>query len=280
MKYLKTLMLFTCLLFGKDTLIYFPKELNIHPFTANILEPRMGFMFKNNVNELRLDIGNSQDLIWYIYDQDKIISFGADFFTYSLLRKEKDFHFPVDAIDYLFGVNFGFKNILDDNDNGLRFRISHISTHMVDGHVDNYRNYDSTKPLKWRNNIPAKVYSREFIELTYYYFFSNLKTYLGYTYVFHIDPTYLGRNIFNVGFEYFMNDGIAYEINLFIAYNIKIHKVDYWKGDNNLQIGVKFGNSKSKGFSVYWCYYNGYNFHGQYHKYLDNYNGIGINFDL
>ncbi len=279
MKVVKIFLVMISFLFANDTLIFFPKELNIQPFTANILEPRMGFMFKNNVNELRLDIGSSQDLLWYQFDK-KTLSFGADFFTYSLLRKEKDFHFPVDAIDYLFGVNFGLKNLIEGQDNGLRFRISHISTHMVDGHVDNYRDFDSTKPLKWRNNIPAKVYSREFIELIYYYFFSNLKLYAGYTYVFHIDPTYLGRNIYNAGFEYYYNDLLMKDMNLFVAYNIKIHKVDYWKGDNNLEIGLKLGNYKNKGVAIYWCYYNGYNFHGQYHKYLDNYNGIGINFDL
>ena len=36
------------------------------------------------------------------------LSFGADLFTYTLLRSQSDFHFPVDAVDYLFGVNFGY----------------------------------------------------------------------------------------------------------------------------------------------------------------------------
>jgi hypothetical protein len=266
-------------LFAQDTTIIMPGYLNIKPFTAYILEPRMGFVFKTNVNELRLDIGASRDLLWYKPDWNQTYSFGVDFFTYSLLRKEKDFHFPVDAIDYLFGVNFGYKND-NTNESGVRFRISHISTHMVDGHIDNYRNYDSTKPLTWRNGIPAKVYSREFFELIYYYFLHNLRVYGGMTYVFHIDPSYLGDKLFHFGFDYYFKDLITKNIHLYVAHNLKIHKVNAWKGDNNFQLGIKFGKLNENNFSISWCYYKGLNFHGQYYKYNDEYNGININFNF
>ncbi len=35
-----------------------------------------------------------------------------DFFTFSNLRSEDNFKFPVDAIDYMFGVNFNLKKKL------------------------------------------------------------------------------------------------------------------------------------------------------------------------
>ena len=98
-------------IYSQNTIELFPDKLNIHPFTANILEPKVGFIFKSNINELRLDIGNSTDLIHYRYNGNSVISFGADMFTFTLLRSEEDFHFPVDAVDYLFGVNAGYKII-------------------------------------------------------------------------------------------------------------------------------------------------------------------------
>ena len=77
-------------------------------------------------------------------------------FTYTLLRGETDFHFPVDAVDYLFGVNFGYKNNFEKNKEfGARLRISHISAHFVDGHFDG-----STG--NWRDGQIPRVFSREF----------------------------------------------------------------------------------------------------------------------
>jgi hypothetical protein len=80
-------------------------------------------------SQLRLDIGTSRD-IYRRHCEDKIISFGADFFTYTRLRGEKEFHFPVETIDYLFGINAGFKKSKPDSEYGFRFRLSHISAHL------------------------------------------------------------------------------------------------------------------------------------------------------
>ena len=96
----------------------FPDKLNIQPFTANTLEPKLGFVFQTNQNNLDLDIGNSMDIVQWKNDSS-IYSVGADLFTYTLLRKEANFHFPVDAVDYLFGINFSYKKQLDNSSFGL-----------------------------------------------------------------------------------------------------------------------------------------------------------------
>jgi hypothetical protein len=87
----------------------FPGDLNIQPFTSNFLEPRMGVFFQSGKNDLRLDIGASKDIARFTGNNGTLFSIGADFFTYTRLRGEADFHFPVDAVDYLFGLNAGYK---------------------------------------------------------------------------------------------------------------------------------------------------------------------------
>lgn len=68
----------------------------------------MGAIKNLNEDNLRLDIGASAEIIKF--EKDKLeFSAGVDFFTFSNIRTETNFKFPVDAIDYLFGVNFNFR---------------------------------------------------------------------------------------------------------------------------------------------------------------------------
>ena len=164
----------------------FPSGLTVEPFTANTLEPKLGFLFHVSENAIRLDISNSMD-VFRITNADDYsknsseISMGVDMFTYTLLRGETNFHFPVDAVDYLFGLNACYKKVTNDAEYGARFRFSHISAHLVDGH------FDGTN-FEWKDNHPPRVYSREFFELMPYYKVNSLRVYGGLTYIFHIDP--------------------------------------------------------------------------------------------
>jgi hypothetical protein len=43
-----------------------------HPtFTANFLEPKVGFLFQTGGNKIRLDIGNSLDVVHYNIGDNK-----------------------------------------------------------------------------------------------------------------------------------------------------------------------------------------------------------------
>ncbi|MGE5430672.1 MAG: DUF1207 domain-containing protein [Syntrophomonadaceae bacterium] len=251
----------------------FPGNLNIQPFTANALEPRMGVLFHVNNNELRLDIGSSMDLVQFSLSEKKNFSIGADFFTYTLLRGEKDFHFPVDAVDYLFGVNAGYKKTVQDGEYGARFRLSHISAHFVDGHYD-------FKNKIWRNGQNPRVYSREFLELTPFYRINDLRVYAGLTYIFHIDPTYLGRYNYQAGFEYFLKNKLFDYVTPFAAYDIKLVKIRKYSAENTLNAGIKIGYAEGRGFSLYYSYYSGMSMHGEYFDFVKSYNAIGFNLDL
>ena len=127
------LILFTSISYSQWKHELFPSDINIQPFTANFLEPKAGFLFSTDKNQLRLDISTSRDIVHWS-DENEMISIGADVFTFTRLRSTDDFKFPVETIDYLFGFNAGYKKkICNDNEFGFRFRLSHISAHLVDG---------------------------------------------------------------------------------------------------------------------------------------------------
>ena len=80
-------------LFPQSKKVWFPDDLNVQPFTANVIEAKAGFEFLLAKSEIRLNVGTSRDF-YKVSDENTSLSFGADFFTYSLLRSERDFHFP------------------------------------------------------------------------------------------------------------------------------------------------------------------------------------------
>lgn len=259
--------------FSQTDYILFPGKLNIQPFTANLLEPRMGVVFQLNNNELNLNISNSQDILHIIKIDSSVFSIGADFFTYSLLRAEKDFHFPVDAIDYLFGLNTGYRKQSGYIEYGGRLRLSHISAHFVDGHFNHQTN-------TWRDGRDPMVYSREFIEFIPYFKMKDIRWYIGYTYIFHIDPAYLGKNSFQLGFDYYFANILGHYFYPFIGYDLKFIKVRKYSGNNSFYAGIKFGYSYSRGFSIFYNYYSGNNIQGEYFDYKSTFNAIGFNLDL
>lgn len=252
---------------------WFPSELNIQPFTANMLEPKAGFLISTDNNKLRLDISTSRDLIHWI-DDCETISAGADVFTFTRLRSNDDFKFPVETIDYLFGVNAGYKKELtEDKEYGVRFRLSHISTHLVDGQFD-------APSQKWREGREPFVYSKEFIELFPYYRTGNLRAYLGITYIFHIIPEELKKVNLQAGFDYFATQFGTDLFIPFIAYDFKLNGIEKYYGNNIISMGIKFGNWKAKGLSFYYSYISGKSIHGQLYDLQENYSNIGFNFEI
>lgn len=252
---------------------YFPSDLNIQPFTANILEPKLGFLFEAGANNLRLDIGNSMDVALLKLDENSMLSFGADFFTYTLLRGESNFHFPVDAVDYLFGINAGLKIVDENISYGARLRVSHISAHFVDGHYDGINE-------RWRNGLKPRVYSREFIELIPFYQVNSLRVYAGFTYLINVDPSDLGKDSYQLGFDYFAVHLISRLITPFAGYNIKLANIYKYSANNSVQVGIKFGHPFRKGFSIYYQYYSGKSVHGEYFDFNRKYSAVGFNLDL
>ena len=263
---------------AQDKTIYFPSELLISPFKANFLEPKLGFQFSLGKNDIRLDIGNSKDILHYSIDDKTKLSFGADLFTYTKLRGEANFRFPVDAVDYLFGINAGYLKKDSESEYGFRFRYSHISAHLVDGHIQ--KNQYDPQDITWRDGRASFVYSREFFELTPFYHYKNLRGYIGLTYMTHVVPTTIKKGIVNTGFEYVAQNLSSSSFTPFIAYDIRSVSLDKTSFNNTITAGVIIGNPYKNNVRLQYVYYSGKSIHGEYFDVNENYSAFGINLDL
>ena len=272
---MKNILLFLVIIFSTNSfpqhkLNWFPAGTNIQPFTANFLEPRAGFAFEAGGKKIRLDISRSTDIL-RMENDNSVLSFGIDLFTFTRLRSESEFHFPVETIDYLFGLNSGYKITDRKSEYGFRFRLSHISAHFVDGQYDYKINF-------WRNGRTAVVYTREFIELFPFYRYESLRLYAGLTYLFHRKPVDVGRGIYQAGFDYFYTK--FDNIYPYVAYDFKLEKINKFSGSNIITAGIKFGNYKSRGLSLAITYFAGKSIHGEYYDLNESYTTIGFNLDL
>ncbi len=267
------LFLFQTILFAQSETKLFPSELLIQPFTANTLKPKIGFDFQTGKNELTLNIGTSIDILQF-GKYEKKFSLGVELFNYTRLRQEANFHFPVDAVDYFFGINFGYKKIKSKRNNyGSRVRISHISAHLVDGRFNKKTN-------TWLDNKKPIVYSREFVEVISFYRFNNLRIYGGVTYIFSIDPSNIGQDQYQLGLDYFAKNLISKNLTPYFAYDFRLINLFSYTGNNSLEAGIKYGFANGKGVSLYLKYFAGYNIHGEYFNIREKYLAIGFNFDL
>jgi len=258
--------------FGQVNTEWFPSELNIQPFTAHFLEPKAGFQYLFDLKKVRIDIGTSHDIIHW-KNEDEFFSFGADFFTYTRARSENNFKFPVETIDYLFGVNGGYKNTSENREWGARLRFSHISAHLVDGY------YDSESET-WLNGREPFVYSKEFFEMIAYYKVYGLRVYGGVTYNIHIVPDEIKKGNFQAGFDYFVESLRTSLFMPFLAYDFKLTGIREYSGNNILSAGIKFGEPTSRGFSILVSYFSGKSVHGEFYDLNENYATIGINLDI
>lgn len=251
---------------------WFPADLNIQPFTAHFLEPKAGFQYLFDLEKVRIDIGTSRDIIRW-NSEDNYFSVGADFFTYTRARSEANFKFPVETVDYLFGVNGGYKNTSESSEWGARLRFSHISAHLVDGYYD-------SKSVNWLNGREPFVFSKEFFELIAYYKIYGLRVYGGVTYNIHIVPDEIKKGILQVGFDYYVEPLRTPSFIPFIAYDFNLTGIQQYSGNNIISAGIKFGEPTSRGFSILASYFSGKSVHGEFYDLNENYFTIGINLDI
>ncbi len=235
------------------------------PLTANTFEPRIGAHYNTCDENLRLDIGASFDLLNFKYEKSAL-AFGTDFFTYTRLRSDNNFKFPVETSDYFFGVNSSYEHKLGDDLIEARFRLAHISSHLVDGFTE-YGRFIK-EPF---------VYSREFVDLyvvyeTHFTSWFSIRPYVGLTLVFSTIPDNVNQILPQIGIE----------TEAKLNNNIKFHfAFDVKDGENRIgyisQTGVDFQFNKKFGVRLFYKYYNGNSMHGMFFDEKDIYNAVGFN---
>jgi hypothetical protein len=116
------------------------------PLFGSFLEPnRFTTVYDADPHRLRLEAGYGTEFLRF-----SNVDIGAEGFIWSGLKTRSDFRFPVETADYFFGFNaviqqFPYPALMS------RIRLSHISSHLVDGTQDSVVGGSSSH------------YSREFV---------------------------------------------------------------------------------------------------------------------
>jgi hypothetical protein len=240
----------------------FTGNLLFKPLTANVFEPRIGSMYQFEDEKVRLDIGASIDAVRFSIDSSSL-SAGFDFFTYTRLRSEENFKFPVETSDYFFGANFCWLGSINDFNLEGRLRISHISSHLVDGY--------SSNSTFWQAPF---VYSREFVDLVLAARFSNIRPYIGTTLVFSTAPDNVNQAIFQAGADAWLD--LSSFVALRAGYDLKFPSNYDMTITNAFQAGIMLKTSSSAGIFLSTYYYHGNSIHGMFYQDIDSYFAIGF----
>ncbi len=252
------------------------------PLLADPTEPRIAVMPWLGDRYLQLDIGSSADL--YQSDSKKFAA-GVDFATYSLLNRSDNFKFPVDAIDYLFGINASWNNPISsetlpfDEFSG-KIRVSHISAHFEDGHYDAAQHH-WLQQADWNGTIPF-TYSREFVNLIVALSSPEHRLYAGYQYLYHTIPDGINPHSFQAGIE-LSTPGSTYlaaDFKLLPIWQPSAEETKGHRGTWNLQAGMRLDRIGMEKVRVACNYFSGISRHGMYFYRPERYSTIGVIVDL
>ncbi len=248
---------------GAQTIALEPNRPLFVQLLADAKEPRIAALVNRNNDELSLDIGASLDLVQVSFEQVQL-GFGVDFGTFSELRREWNFKFPVNTADYIFGINMSYRAPLTQSlDVTGRFRLSHISAHLIDG-----RFVEGT----WLDELFPFTYSREFIAMMVALSGEYGRVYFGYEFLFNTLPRNISRSSYQVGVEVYypkfpvrvLNPFIAVDFRLVPIWRQSLAKSEGYGGATNIQVGIKLNAIGKRGLRLVFNHYGGLEFRGMY----------------
>ncbi|NUN07651.1 MAG: DUF1207 domain-containing protein [Ignavibacteriaceae bacterium] len=275
-----TIFLFFSNLLAQTKFVFLPDHTNFKPLRGNHQEARMGINFFPSDSHMKVDIGNSTDVLGLAIT-DLYISVGAEFMAYAYVTSYKGYRLQIDAVDGFFGGNATMRYTPKSITHVFRFRFIHNSAHLVDGH------YDITI-RDWINGDEPIPYTRDFGELTYAPEFNTgtftLRPYLLVSQSFRRRPEELKRFMAATGIEFRdkapLTEFLGKEVNIFGALHFFTAGLPEFTGTISTQFGVKFGDWDSKGISFFLSYYQGNNMFSEYYQMRISRFGVGFNFDF
>ncbi len=250
---------------------------------AGKYEARIGGSRESANSKLRLDIGASVDLLRlqmpgrYQSGRDTTeVSIGADFFTWTRLRSTASFKFPVEAVDYYFGLSAATRwgRLW-----GARLRVAHISAHLVDGDPS------FTNPAQ-----QYMTYSREFADAMLAYGHTEpadngvfgvgrgllgARAYGGALAMFHSIPDTLGMVTPYAGVELCAwPRGEAWGVRL--GYESRINTELDVVAEHLARVGLMLGQPGRRGLSIEFAYFRGRSHYGQHFSVMEEYTSLGF----
>ncbi len=262
----------------------FPAGLNFIPLKAGIDEARMGLLYYTATTNMKVDIGNSVDVLGFNFPGSKSrITVGAEFMAYAYVTSYLAYRLQIDAVDGFFGGNIVYSKNLGNGRLAARFRYIHSSAHLVDGHWNNSKDMwiDNKLPDAYGNNNGELLLAREeYFGKTFLRYYGGLSMSTGKK----TGERNLKRFLYKGGFEYSLPDLFGKVFNkgesLFIAVNFDVRGIPEYIVNQNYLLGLKLGGWKEKGLVLYASYYNGGDVFNQYFNIRVSRFGIGFMFDF
>lgn len=259
---------------------FLPGGLNFMPLKANNQEARLGILYYTSTTNLKVDIGNTVDLLSFETDDLKSrFATGIEFMAYAFSESYEGKRLQISAVDGFFGGNITYSKQLTKNKLLGRFRIIHNSAHLVDG------SYDADND-KWIDGEPVP-YTKDFFELTVahqvYFDVASLKYYGGLSYATLVRPDDLKRYNFHVGLEIaainLFGKVFDKDFNIFLADHFFLDGTEKYYGNNQVIGGVKFGSWDNKGIVLYTSYYSGRDMFSVHYDSKISKFGVGFSID-
>ena len=262
----------------------FPSGNHFLPFRGNVKESKLGILYYPDNGGLKVDIGNSIDLLEIKYPSNNSrLTFGIEFMAYAYSTNYEEQRLQIDAVDGFFGGNATFSKRDNDSKWFLRFRFIHNSAHLVDGNW-----WKSPYPRDWGKPGGPIPFTRDFAEVyltnEVTYLNINWRYYSGIEYAIHLRPKDQKKLILNTGIE-IHNINLLGELwgaktNIYGSYHFTLNGLNKYSGNNNIQAGIKFGDWSGKGVSFYFSYYNGFDHFSQYYNERISKPGFGFSVDF
>lgn len=259
-----------------------PEGLHFLPLKAHYQEARIGILYYPDNGNLKVDIGNNIDLIFFsLFGERNRFTIGIEFMAYAWSSSFQGNRLQIDAIDGFFGGNLSYSYNFDNSRFISRFRFIHNSAHLVDGR------YDKTLG-QWVESYEPVPYTRDFAELLLGHQFNpdygSIKFYGAVSYSTLVRPDELNRIGAFTGLEISFKNvtGNIFEknTNLFLAMQFSAFGNPEHTIDTHIMSGIKIGEWDSKGVVFYISYYRGHHIFSEFYTRYQEKFGIGFLVDF
>jgi hypothetical protein len=262
---------------------FLPGAALLPPFPASPEEPRTGIRKEIGSSRMTLSIGGQLDFVEWRPggDPGMRLRAGAQLFMYALTTNYQGLRLQMDAADGYFGGYLVGRQEGPSSAMTLRFRIMHLSSHMLDG------NYDSDTG-EWKDGREPVPLSRDFGELlgAYSWLGKNweVMVYSGFSYATLVRPPELmeWNTLFGIVAHASPWPGGVFgkPASVYLSDHFTLSGLSSLQGTNTLEVGLKMGTWEGSGVKIYVSYHSGLEVFHQYFDLQRHDWGLGIALDL
>jgi hypothetical protein len=256
-------------MFAQDSTVskieIFPSGLHFLPLRANMAEAKVGVLYMTDNMNLKVDIGNTVDLLKFVKTDSSIITIGLDFMAYANANSYSGYRLQISALDGFFGGNAVYSTKSEDKTYYLRARYLHNSAHRVDGYFD-------INLGRWIDGQVQTPFTRDYGELTGAMEFSSgpfeFRPYASVSYAVRQRPKLIKRFMAYSGFEIHTKERLissTLPYSYFVAFQAQLAGKPAYQLSYQEQAGIKFGSWNRKGVSLYASCFNGPNYFNEFY---------------